>query len=136
MDTTTLRPFQLVHRLDIERADCRQISFAERGPDISAQQAFIASGAFLTQTRLRHGPEPAIQVFVQRDWCALHPATKVAITEHLLKVGLGMPDGAADNPAVVAPFADLAAAPEELRTSQRELLFSSSFMRRLSDGAN
>jgi hypothetical protein len=41
--------------------------------------------AFLPQTRLRGGLEPAIQVFVQRDWCALRLAAKVAITPHLIR---------------------------------------------------
>jgi len=37
----------LVYSLDIERADCPQISGAEGGPNISAQQAFVAAVAFL-----------------------------------------------------------------------------------------
>ena len=67
---TSLDQF-LVYRLDIQRADCRQISGAERGPHISAQQAFIAAVAFLPQTRLRSGLEPPIQVFVQSEIGAL-----------------------------------------------------------------
>jgi len=35
------------------------------------------------------------------------------ITQHLIKVGLCMPHGAADNPAVVAPFAGLAVSAEK-----------------------
>ncbi|MGA8212985.1 MAG: hypothetical protein WB799_05285 [Candidatus Sulfotelmatobacter sp.] len=40
-------------------------------------------------------------------------AAEVALAQHLIKVVLGMPRRAADNPAVVVPFAGLAVAPEE-----------------------
>jgi len=50
----------LVHRLDIERADRRQISGAERWPDIPAKQAFGASVAFLLQMRFRCRLKPPI----------------------------------------------------------------------------
>jgi hypothetical protein len=103
----------LVYGLNIERADCRQISGAERGPDISAQQALVAAVAFLPQARLRGGLEPLIEIFVERDLGILYLAAEVAITQHLIKVGLGMADGATDNPAVVAPFAGFVIAPEK-----------------------
>ena len=99
-------------RLDIERADCRQISGAERGADIPAKQAFIAAVAFLPQTRFRRGLEPAIEVFVERD-LGLYLAAKVAIPQHLIKEGLGMSDGAVNHTAVVAPFAGFVVAAEE-----------------------
>jgi hypothetical protein len=69
--------------------------------------------AFLPQTRLRSGLEPSIEVLIQSDVGAVHLAPKVAIAQHLIKVVLGMADGAADNPAVVAPFAGSAIAPKE-----------------------
>ncbi|MGA8212984.1 MAG: hypothetical protein WB799_05280 [Candidatus Sulfotelmatobacter sp.] len=61
----------LVDRLDIERADCPEISGAERGPEVSAEKVFIAAVAFLPQTRLRGGLKPLIQVFVQSEIGAL-----------------------------------------------------------------
>jgi len=103
----------LVYRLDIERADCRQISGAERWPDISAQQAFVAAVAFLPQARFRGGLKPAIQVFVQCGLHTFHLAAEVALAQHLIKVGLGMSHRAADNPAVVAPLASFAVAAEK-----------------------
>ena len=101
----------LIYRLDFERADCPEISGAERRPHISAQQAFVAAVAFLPQTRFRGGLKPPIEVFVERDLGTLYLAAEVVITQHLIKVGLGMADGAADGSAVVAPFTGLAVAP-------------------------
>jgi len=69
----------LVHRLDIERADRRQISGAERWPDIPAKQAFGASVAFLPQMRFRCRLKPPIQVFVQSDIRAVHPTAEVML---------------------------------------------------------
>ena len=100
----------LIRGLDIERADCRQISGAERWPHITAKQAFIAAIAFLPQTRFRSGLEPPIEVFIQSDVGAVYLATEVVLAQHLINVVLGMADGAADNPAVVAPFAVFAIA--------------------------
>src|SRR5208337_1233996 len=96
-----------------ERADRRQVSSAERWPDISAQQAFVAAVAFLPQTRLRGGLEPTIEIFVERDLGTRYLAAEVAIPQHLIKVDLGVADGAADHAAVVASFAGLAVATEE-----------------------
>ena len=103
----------LVHRLDIERADYRQVANAERWPHISAQQALVTAVAFLPQTRLRRSLEPPIEIFVQRDLGILYLAAEVVIVQHLIKVGLGMPGRAADGSVVVAPFAGLAVATEE-----------------------
>ncbi|MFZ2003356.1 MAG: hypothetical protein WBV26_00970 [Candidatus Sulfotelmatobacter sp.] len=69
----------LVHRLDIERADRRQISGAERWPDIPAKQAFGASLTFLPQTRFRCRLKPPIQVFVQSDIREVQPTAEVML---------------------------------------------------------
>jgi|SRR5271156_6725966 len=103
----------LVRRLDIERADRRQVSGAERGPHISAQQALVAAVAFLPQTRFRSGLKPPIEIIVERDLGAFYVAAEIMLAQHLIKVGLGVADGAADNPAVVAAFAGFAVATEE-----------------------
>jgi hypothetical protein len=103
----------LVHRLDVERADCRQISGAERWPDISAQQALVAAVTFLPQAWFRGSLKPPIEVFIQSYVGAVNLAAEVTITQHLIKVGLGVPDGTADNPAVVAPLTGFAVATEE-----------------------
>jgi len=103
----------VVYRLNIERADCGQISGAERGADVSAKQAFVAAVTFLPQTRFRRGLKPTIKIIVEGGLGTLYLAAEVAITQHLIKVGLGMPGGAMDHAAVVAPFAGFAVATEE-----------------------
>jgi len=72
-----------------------------------------AASAFLPQTRLRSGLEPSIEIFVQGKIGAFYLAAEIMLTQHLIKVGLGMADGAADNPAVVAPFSGFVVAAEE-----------------------
>jgi hypothetical protein len=103
----------LVRRLDIERADRRQVSGTERRPYISAKQAFVAAIASLPQTRLRGSLKPPVEIFVERDLGAQHLAAEVAITQHLIKVCLGMSDRAADGSVVVPPATGLAVAAEE-----------------------
>ncbi len=103
----------LVHRLDIEWADCRQISGAERWPNISAQQAFIAAVTFLPQTRFRGGLEPPIEIFGQGKIGAFYLAAEIMLMQHPIKVGLGMAGGAMNHTAVVAPFSGLVVAAEE-----------------------
>jgi hypothetical protein len=74
----------LVYGLNIARADCRQISGAEYGPDISAQQAFVAAIAFLPQTWFGGGLEPPIEMFVQSKIGALFLAAEIMLTQHLI----------------------------------------------------
>jgi hypothetical protein len=73
------------NRLDVERADCRQVSGAERWPNISAEQAFVAAVAFLPQTRFRRGLKPPIEIFIERDLHALHLAAEIAFAQPLLR---------------------------------------------------